>query len=84
MLNDATGLKKIYLAAGDTDLRRGMDDALSFLREEDGPNQGTLMGRGWVPASLQETEQRCLQLATLRRRGVGNIPGTVYDADARA
>ena len=45
---------------------------------------GTLMGMGWVPASLQETEQRCLQLATLRRRGVGNIPGTVYDADARA
>ena len=45
MLNDATGLKKIYLAAGYTDLRRGMDDALSFLREEDGPNQGTLMGR---------------------------------------
>ena len=58
MLNDATGLKKIY--------------------------QGTLMGRGWVPASLQETEQRCLQLATFRRRGVGNIPGTIYDADARA
>lgn len=51
MLNDATGLKKIYLAAGYTDLRRGMDDALSFLREEDGPDQGTLMGRGWVPAS---------------------------------
>ena len=25
MLNDATGLKKIYLAAGYTDLRRGMD-----------------------------------------------------------
>ena len=54
------------------------------LREEDGPGQGTLMGRGWVPASLQETEQRCLQLATFRRRGVGNIPGTVYDADAGA
>mgnify|MGYP000074031845 FL=1 len=84
MLNDATGLKKIYLAAGYTDLRRGMDDALSFLREEDGPDQGTLMGRGWVPTSLQETEQRCLQLATFRRRGVGNIPGTVYDADAGA
>ena len=100
MLNDATGLKKIYLAAGYTDLRRGMDGLATiirfrfqldpydkntlFLREEDGPDQGTLMGRGWVPASLQETEQRCLQLATFRRRGVGNIPGTVYDADARA
>lgn len=62
MLNDATGLKKIYLAAGYTDLRRGMDGLATiirfrfqldpydkirsfFLREEDGPDQGTLMGR---------------------------------------
>ena len=35
MLNDATGLKKIYLAAGYTDLRRGIerfgnDDPVSF------------------------------------------------------
>ena len=98
MLNDATGLKKIYLAAGYTDLRRGMDGLATIIRfrfQLDpydkntlflfcGKDQGTLMGRGWVPASLQETEQRCLQLATFRRRGVGNIPGTVYDADARA
>ena len=30
MLNDATGLKKIYLAAGYTDLRRGMDGLAGF------------------------------------------------------
>lgn len=35
MLNDATGLKKIYLAAGYTDLRRGIrwfgnNDPVSF------------------------------------------------------
>ena len=62
MLNDATGLKKIYLAAGYTDLRRGMDDALSFLREEDGPNQGTLMGRGW--ASLSRGAMRPVPCST--------------------
>ena len=69
MLNDATGLKKIYLAAGYTDLRRGMDGLATIIR---------------FRFQLDPYEQRCLQLATFRRRGVGNIPGTVYDADARA
>ena len=32
MLNDATGLKKIYLAAGYTDLRRGMDGLATIIR----------------------------------------------------
>lgn len=32
MLNDATGLKKIYLAAGCTDLRRGMDGLATIIR----------------------------------------------------
>lgn len=32
MLNDATGLKKIYLAAGYTDLRRGIDDLATMIR----------------------------------------------------
>lgn len=97
MLNDATGLKKIYLAAGYTDLRRGMDGLATIIRfrfQLDPYDKNTLFlfcgkktdrikGLLWE-ASLQETEQRCLQLATFRRRGVGNIPGTVYDADARA
>ena len=32
MLNDVTGLKKIYLAAGYTDLRRGMDGLATIIR----------------------------------------------------
>ena len=32
MLNDATGLKKIYLAAGYTDLRRGIDGLATMIR----------------------------------------------------
>ena len=32
MLNDAPGLKKIYLAAGYTDLRRGMDGLATIIR----------------------------------------------------
>ena len=32
MLNDATGLKKIYLAAGYTDLRRGIDGLAIMIR----------------------------------------------------
>ena len=102
MLNDATGLKKIYLAAGYTDLRRGMDGLATIIRfrfQLDPYDKNTLFlfcgkktdrikgllweGDGFLLLS-QETEQRCLQLATFRRRGVGNIPGTVYDADARA
>lgn len=33
MLNDATGLKKIYLAAGYTDLRRGIDGLATMIRK---------------------------------------------------
>ena len=32
MLNDAAGLKKIYLAAGYTDLRRGIDGLATMIR----------------------------------------------------
>ena len=32
MLNDVTGLKKIYLAAGYTDLRRGIDGLATMIR----------------------------------------------------
>ena len=32
MLKDATGLKKIYLAAGYTDLRRGIDGLATMIR----------------------------------------------------
>lgn len=32
MLNDGTGLKKIYLAMGFTDLRRGIDDLANIVR----------------------------------------------------
>ena len=32
MLNDATGFKKIYLAAGYTDLRRGIDGLATMVR----------------------------------------------------
>jgi transposase len=32
ILNDATGLKKIYLAAGYTDLRRGIDGLATMIR----------------------------------------------------
>ena len=32
MFNDATGFKKIYLAAGYTDLRRGMDGLASIVK----------------------------------------------------
>ena len=32
MLNDAAGLKKIYLAAGYTDLRRGIDGLSTIIR----------------------------------------------------
>ena len=32
MLNDATGLKKICLAAGYTDLRRGIDGLATMIR----------------------------------------------------
>ena len=99
MLNDATGLKKIYLAAGYTDLRRGIDglatmirfrfqldpyDALSVLWQENKPHQRSSLGRGWFPASLQEIRQWRVQLAALRRRSSGNIIRTVCDVHARA
>ena len=32
MLNDATGFKKVYLAAGYTDLRRGMEGLATIVR----------------------------------------------------
>ena len=32
MLNDATGFKKVYLAAGYTDLRRGMEGLATIIR----------------------------------------------------
>lgn len=32
MLNDATGFKKVYIAAGYTDLRRGMDTLANIIR----------------------------------------------------
>ena len=32
MLNDATGFKKVYIAAGYTDLRRGMEGLANIIR----------------------------------------------------
>ena len=32
MLNDGTGFKKVYIAAGFTDLRRGIDDLARMIR----------------------------------------------------
>lgn len=34
MLNDATGFKHIYLAAGKTDLRKGQDSLMMIIRNE--------------------------------------------------
>ena len=49
MLNDATGLKKIYLAAGYTDLRRGMDGLATIIRfrfQLDPYDKNTLLWEG--------------------------------------
>ena len=32
MLNDATGFKKVYLAVGSTDLRKGIDGLAAFVK----------------------------------------------------
>ena len=34
MLNDATGFKHIYLAAGKTDLRKGQDSLMMIIKNE--------------------------------------------------
>ena len=102
MLNDATGLKKIYLAAGYTDLRRGMDGLATIIRfrfQLDPYDKNTLFlfcgkktdrikgllweGDGFL-LLYKRLSNGAFNWATFRRRGVGNIPGTVYDADARA
>ena len=65
MLNDGSGFKKVYLATGFTDLRRGIDGLARIIRFQfqlDPYDKNTLflfsykrpgLGRGRIPPSVQ-------------------------------
>lgn len=58
MLNDATGFKKIYLAAGYTDLRRGIDGVATMIRFRF-PKEGSRTEPSFE--NLHPLHRQCLQ-----------------------
>ena len=76
MLNNASGFRKVYIAAGYTDLRRGIDGLASIVKfnfQLDPYEKDILFLAGaWR-----------LQLAPYKRRGIGDHAGTIPGADAR-
>ena len=79
MLNNASGFRKVYIAAGYTDLRRGIDGLASIVKfnfQLDPYEKDILFlfcGRRWR-----------FQLAPYKRRGAGDHAGTIPGADAGA
>ena len=84
MLNDASGFRRIYLATGYTDLRRGMEGLASIIKfnfqldpyQKDilflfcGRRTDRIKGLVWEGDG-------CIQLAPHKRRSIGDHPRAV-------
>ena len=89
MLNNATGFRKVYIAAGYTDLRRGIDRLASIIKfnfqldpyEKDilflfcGRRSDRIKGLVWEGDGF---------LLLYKRRGTGDHAGTISGIDAGA
>ena len=97
MLNNASGFRKVYIAAGYTDLRRGIDGLASIVKfnfqldpyEKDilflfcGRRSDRIKGLVWEGDGFLLLYKR-IQLAPYQRRGSGDHAGTIPGADAGA